>query len=73
MFYRVAQEHHLQALWAGAKRLCNYNSNIILATSNAILYSGAKPIFIDIDKDTYNISAELVEKMIKKKKKKKKI
>ena len=44
-----------------------------LATSNAILYSGAKPIFVDIDKDTYNISAELVEKMIKNFKKKKNI
>ncbi len=44
-----------------------------LATSNSILYCGAKPVFVDIDKDSYNISAELIEKKIKNFKKKKKI
>ena len=42
-----------------------------LATSNSIIYSGAKPEFIDIDKDTYNIDIDKLEKKIKFFKKKK--
>ncbi len=42
-----------------------------LATSNSILYCGAKPLFIDINEDTYNISPEYIENEIKKFKKKK--
>lgn len=45
-----------------------------LATSNSILYSGAKPEFVDIDKDTFNIDTNLLlQKIIHLKKKKKKI
>lgn len=35
-----------------------------IASSNSILYSGAEPVFVDIDRNTYNISPELIrEKM----------
>jgi perosamine synthetase len=32
-----------------------------VATANCLLYEGAEPIFVDIDKDTYNITPESVE------------
>ena len=35
-----------------------------LATSNSILFCGAKPIFVDINEDTYNIDENLVEKKL---------
>jgi len=35
-----------------------------LATSNAILYSGAKPVFADVDYDTSNILPEEIEKKL---------
>ena len=64
---------HLAGLSLGWKK----NDYIIttplsfLATSNSILYCGAKPIFIDINKDTYNIDENLIEdKIINLKKKK---
>ena len=45
-----------------------------LATSNSILYTGAKPEFIDIDKDDYNINVNLLlKKILKFKKEKKKL
>ena len=44
-----------------------------ISTVEVILLLGAKPVFVDIDKDSYNISAELIEKKIKNFKKKKKI
>ena len=31
------------------------------ASSNSILYMGAKPVFVDIDKNTYNIDVNLLE------------
>ena len=34
------------------------------ATGHAVLYCGAKPIFVDIDLKTYNINPELVEEKI---------
>jgi UDP-4-amino-4,6-dideoxy-N-acetyl-beta-L-altrosamine transaminase len=34
------------------------------ATSNCILYMGGKPVFVDIDKDTYNIDTSKIEKKI---------
>ncbi len=37
------------------------------ATAEAILYAGAKPVFIDIDADTYNMDASLIESRITKK------
>lgn len=42
--------------------------NTFVATSNSILYVGAKPIFVDIDLKTLNISVEKIEETIKKSK-----
>ncbi len=44
--------------------------NSFLATSNSILYVGAKPIFIDIDPSTFNINVKKLEEKIKINKKK---
>src|SRR3989344_5062146 len=35
-----------------------------IASSNCILYEGAKPVFVDIRGDTFNINPELVEGLI---------
>lgn len=37
------------------------------ATSNAVLHAGAKPVFVDVEEDTGNINAELIEGSITKK------
>ncbi len=34
------------------------------ATGNSVLYVGAKPVFVDIDHDTYNIDPEKIEKAV---------
>lgn len=34
------------------------------ATANSVLYTGAKPVFVDIDPKTYNINPEKIEKAI---------
>ena len=39
-----------------------------IATSNSILFCGAKPIFADIDPDTFNIDPVALEKILKKEK-----
>lgn len=35
-----------------------------IATINAILFCGAKPILVDVDEETYNINPKLIEKKI---------
>jgi perosamine synthetase len=37
-----------------------------IASSNAILYTGAKPVFVDIDEKTFNINPKLIEAKITK-------
>ncbi|HEX8932174.1 MAG TPA: aminotransferase class I/II-fold pyridoxal phosphate-dependent enzyme, partial [Patescibacteria group bacterium] len=37
-----------------------------VATSNAICMTGAKPVFVDVEKNTANIDAALIEKAITK-------
>ncbi len=38
--------------------------NTFIATVYAVLYTGAKPVFIDIDPETFNINSELIESKI---------
>ncbi len=35
-----------------------------VASANAVLYAGGKPVFVDIDEQTYNINPELLENAI---------
>jgi dTDP-4-amino-4,6-dideoxygalactose transaminase len=39
-------------------------SHSYIATANSIRYCGAKPVFVDIDRETYNLDPALVEKAI---------
>jgi len=39
-------------------------SHTYIATANAILFAGAKPIFVDIDPKTYTIGPEAIENRI---------
>jgi dTDP-4-amino-4,6-dideoxygalactose transaminase len=54
---------HLALLTAGVKPgdevLCPSLS--FIATANAIVYAGATPVFVDVDKSTYNIDAKCIE------------
>ena len=47
-------------------------TNSFVATSNCIIYSGATPVFVDIDKDTGNICTKKLEERINELKRKKK-
>jgi dTDP-4-amino-4,6-dideoxygalactose transaminase len=38
-----------------------------IASANSILYTGARPVFVDIDPETFNIDPDLIEKAITKK------
>ncbi|OGD56680.1 aminotransferase DegT [Candidatus Berkelbacteria bacterium RBG_13_40_8] len=38
-----------------------------IASANSILYSGARPVLVDIEEDTFNIDPEKIEKAISKK------
>lgn len=35
-----------------------------IASANSILFAGAKPVFVDIDEDTYNMDVRLIERAI---------
>jgi len=37
------------------------------ATANVVIYCGAKPVFVDVDPDTFNISTKYLEKKISRK------
>ena len=37
------------------------------ATANAVIYNGAKPVFVDVDKENFNISPEKIQNSINKK------
>lgn len=39
------------------------------ATGNSVLYVGAKPVFVDIDRDTYNLDPELIDAAVTEKSK----
>jgi dTDP-4-amino-4,6-dideoxygalactose transaminase len=39
-------------------------SHSYIATANSIMYCGAKPVFVDIDPQTFNIAPELIEAAI---------
>jgi perosamine synthetase len=57
---------HLGLIAAGVKPgdevICPSFS--FIATANAIVYAGAKPVFVDIDPQTYNIDTALIEEAI---------
>lgn len=57
---------HLAALAAGFGEGDEVivSSITFAASSNCVLYCGAKPVFADIRPDTYNIDPEAVEKLI---------
>ena len=40
-------------------------SHTFIATANAIRYCGAVPVFVDIEKDGYNIDPDLIERALK--------
>ena len=50
----------------------SYNDEVItqplsfVATTNAISYTGAKPVFLDVDKDTMSLSPEALQKFLEK-------
>jgi len=39
-------------------------SHSFIATANAVRYTGAKPVFVDIDPSTYNMHTSLIERVI---------
>jgi perosamine synthetase len=57
---------HLALIAAGVKPgdevICPSFS--FIATANSIVYAGAKPVFVDIDPQTYNIDVTLIEEAI---------
>ncbi|HEU5080691.1 MAG TPA: DegT/DnrJ/EryC1/StrS family aminotransferase [Opitutaceae bacterium] len=57
---------HLALLVAGVKAGDEVVtvSHSFIATANAVRYCGAIPVFVDIDRDTYNMNPKLVEQAI---------
>jgi dTDP-4-amino-4,6-dideoxygalactose transaminase len=54
----------LEALGAGPGDEVITVSNTYVATAFAISYTGARPVFVDVDPRTYNMTAGLVEKAV---------
>ena len=57
----------MRALNIGPKDEVIVPSFTFAATANAVMYNGAKPIFVDIDEETFTISPERIETSINKK------
>lgn len=57
---------HLALLVAGVKAGDEVVtvSHSFIATANAVRYCGALPVFVDVDRDTYNMDTKLVESAI---------
>lgn len=60
---------HLSLIAAGVKKGDEVITSPLTfaATANVIVHVGARPVFVDIQKDTYNIDPSLIEKAITKK------
>lgn len=60
---------HLALLAAGVKKGDEVITSpfTFAATANVILHVGAKPVFVDVQKDTFNIDPKLIKKAITKK------
>ena len=57
---------HLSLLAAGIKEGDEVITSpmTFLATANAIIHAGAKPVFVDVEKNTGNIDPDLISKKI---------
>ncbi len=55
----------LDGIGPGDEVICP--SYTYVATANAILYAGAKPVLVDIDPDTFNIDPQKIEEAVTKK------
>ena len=54
----------LSAMGIGSGNDCMVPSLTFIATSNAVTYSGATPVFTDVRTDTYNMCVESLERVI---------
>lgn len=71
--YAIGVNSGTDAIFLALKTLnLNENDEVIttpftfVATAEAIVNAGAKPIFVDVDKNTYNINTSLIEQKITK-------